>query len=99
MRHVKLFEVVVYIHFCENHTTQVHKVINFYFMLIFVFVKHPEFSMKYSIVMEARPFLESQIKIKDSSRYLLSKIPVLQQQQSAVGSSLVGEFTLCLAMM
>ena len=48
-------------------------------------------------VMEARPFFESQIKIKDSSRYLLSKIPVLQQ--SAVGSSLVGEFTLCLAMM
>ena len=44
-------------------------------------------------VMEARPFFESQIKIKDSSRYLLSKIPVLQQ--SAVGSSLVGEFSLC----
>ena len=43
-------------------------------------------------VMEARPFFESQIKIKDSSRYLLSKIPVLQQ--SAVGSSLVGEFSL-----
>ena len=47
MHHVKLFEVVEYIHFCENHTTQVHKVINFYFMLIFVFVKRPEFSMKY----------------------------------------------------
>ena len=46
-------------------------------------------------VMEARPFFESQIKIKDSSRYLLSKIPVLQQ--SAVGSSLVGEFSLCSA--
>ena len=46
-------------------------------------------------VMEARPFFESQIKIKDSSRYLLSKIPVLQQ--SAVGSSLVGEFSLCKA--
>ena len=46
-------------------------------------------------VMEARPFFESQIKIKDSSRYLLSKIPVLQQ--SAVGSSLVGEFSLCTA--
>ena len=44
--------------------------------------------------MEARPFFESQIKIKDSSRYLLSKIPVLQQ--SAVGSSLVGEFSLCI---
>ena len=47
-------------------------------------------------VMEARPFFESQIKIKDSSRYLLSKIPVLQQ--SAVGSSLVGEFSLCKGM-
>ena len=44
-------------------------------------------------VMEARPFFESQIKIKDSTWYLLSKILVLQQ--SAVGSSLVGEFSLC----
>ena len=45
-------------------------------------------------VMEARPFFESQIKIKDSTWYLLSKILVLQQ--SAVGSSLVGEFSLCI---
>ena len=44
-------------------------------------------------VMEARPFFESQIKIKDSTWYLLSKILVLQQ--SAVGGSLVGEFSLC----
>ena len=44
-------------------------------------------------VMEARPFFESQIKIKDSTWYLLSKILVLQQ--SAVGSSLVREFSLC----
>ena len=48
-------------------------------------------------VMEARPFFESQIKIKDSTWYLLSKILVLQQ--SAVGSSLVGEFSLCEAIM
>ena len=39
-------------------------------------------------VMEARPFFESQIKRKDSTWYLLSKILVLQQ--SAVGRSLVG---------
>ena len=39
-------------------------------------------------VMEARPFFESQIKIKDSTWYLLSKILVLQQ--SAVSRSLVG---------
>ena len=44
-------------------------------------------------VMEARPFFESQIKRKDSTWYLLSKILVLQQ--SAVSSSLVGEFSLC----
>ena len=48
-------------------------------------------------VMEARPFFESQIKRKDSTWYLLSKILVLQQ--SAVGSSLVGEFSLCEAIM
>ena len=39
-------------------------------------------------VMEARPFFESQIKRKDSTWYLLSKILVLQQ--SAVSRSLVG---------